>query len=1337
MGEAAHVTCRYPEKYANSSKALCKTTTDCDATVLASRRGLQGVRSLLSDRPSQSFFTVNLTRLTGGDGGEYRCAVLLSPTNLRLLATVHLQMVNITGYTGDSVTVVCPYNNKTSKDNVKFFCQGQDPIECVERGVKVASHFPGLSHFTLREDAMSDLFTVTIDGLTAEDSGIYWCGEHSGEYYFTSAVLLGVHDSVRNNSAKAQTPDGNTMELDSVYEYMNPVTDQQETLPQSFGTEPQYEFVTDHSMCDMSSNNSEQTLKPHTACICKDPEKITASSGGSVNIKCSYDRRFLQRNKYFCKTIGDTGCDILVSNEDTRQPVSPRLNLADQQQDSSFIVSITNLSAEDAGVYWCAAGGSSPSAGPELLTEVHIHVSPVYADEDNEATFKCPYAKGYQNNSKLLCKGECNSRCKDILIKTEGQSHSKTGRFSVYDNATARVFSVTIANLTAEDSGKFWCGVRTGVSDVCTEQQLLVRDVVKGAEGGSVNITCKYKKEKGRPNFLYFCREKDTAKCGIESSLVTSTAPNQGRYVLDEDNHYKHTKKDYEVFSVTITGLTTGDSGIYWCGRSGEERLTVVKLKVIKGNMSSTDGTAHMSLSVMAIGVTAGGILLLSLFAIIIVLRRRKASTAQENSSPTNRNPDPNPIQLGQVYQSLNPATVQHNSVYQNLNPNPSQRQGRDPGQESPHDPVYQSLDPHTMAEMLLLLLLMVTAIGLIPGECNRDFIRITGQLGASLNITCGYPEEYTNDSKVFCVTMGNACGTLVSLKADEEEAKRGRFSLVYDKEERTLRVSIDGLMENETALYWCGARRGLFTDILHVTPVIGHVGGSVKFRCPYGRELEPNPKYFLREDRFHDTSLQTENTLIRSKQGNILVTHGRFSLYDNTTSRVFTVTISNLTAEDSGKYWCVVERNATLNSIPTEHLLNVEGGRGPILTNRKWAGQKEDKVSDPYHIDTIYTEATFPRATHEDPLYSLVQLPRQDPTENIYSLLQLPRNTASELSDSCCGSEAHEGSSSFPIGQGDKCFSSPIGNECKGSSPIGNAGLSCPTGNTYEGSCPIGNASEGSSTCTAEVHGGSSTPVGNVLEGSFTPIGNGHDSSNPIGNAHDSSTSIGNAHDSSSPIANASEGSSTPIGNVHEGSFTPIGNIQEGSSSPISEVHGDSSSTSDTQEGSSPIANECKGSFPTGNAGLSWPTGNTYEGSSTSTAEVHGGTMAIGNVYEGKLVQGLLGASGLGLVEDLLINYVPVAWDWYRTAACQWPGTGTGPAVCQWAGTGGPAACQWAGTGTRLLCAIGLGLVQGLLHASGLGLVQDLLICWVPVTWDWYRTCSYAVCQWPGTDIQ
>ena len=94
-----------------------------------------------------------------------------------------------------------------------------------------------------------------------------------------------------------------------------------------------------------------------------------------------------------------------------------------------------------------------------------------------------------------------------------------------------------------------------------------------------------------------------------------------------------------------------------------------------------------------------------------------------------------------------------------------------------------------------------------LTGECHQDFTRVTGQLGTSVIITCVYPVVYTDHDKIFCVSVGSRCGTLVSMDRNATEAKRGRYSLVYNREERALRVTIDGLMENDTALYWCAAR--------------------------------------------------------------------------------------------------------------------------------------------------------------------------------------------------------------------------------------------------------------------------------------------------------------------------------------------------------------------------------------------------------------------------------------------------------------------------------------------------------------------------------------------------
>ena len=112
-----------------------------------------------------------------------------------------------------------------------------------------------------------------------------------------------------------------------------------------------------------------------------------------------------------------------------------------------------------------------------VFLSILLKVNPVYGDEGNEATFICPYAGVYQRNKKLFSRGECGIWNKDILIiSEEGQTQAQTGRFSLYDNIDARVFSVTMRGLTAKDSGKYVCAVRNRVTDVCTEHELVVRD---------------------------------------------------------------------------------------------------------------------------------------------------------------------------------------------------------------------------------------------------------------------------------------------------------------------------------------------------------------------------------------------------------------------------------------------------------------------------------------------------------------------------------------------------------------------------------------------------------------------------------------------------------------------------------------------------------------------------------------------------------------------------------------------------------------------------------------------------------------------------------------------
>ncbi|XP_051727322.1 CMRF35-like molecule 8 isoform X2 [Ctenopharyngodon idella] len=90
---------------------------------------------------------------------------------------------------------------------------------------------------------------------------------------------------------------------------------------------------------------------------------------------------------------------------------------------------------------------------------------------------RCSYESGYESNSKYFCKGKCSFGNKDIMVKSG--SAAKDERFSLTDDTTNRVFTVTITDLRTEDEGKYWCAVKRTLSftDVYSEIMLQVKQV--------------------------------------------------------------------------------------------------------------------------------------------------------------------------------------------------------------------------------------------------------------------------------------------------------------------------------------------------------------------------------------------------------------------------------------------------------------------------------------------------------------------------------------------------------------------------------------------------------------------------------------------------------------------------------------------------------------------------------------------------------------------------------------------------------------------------------------------------------------------------------------------
>ena len=84
------------------------------------------------------------------------------------------------------------------------------------------------------------------------------------------------------------------------------------------------------------------------------------------------------------------------------------------------------------------------------------------------------------------------------------------------------------------------------------------------------------------------------------------------------------------------------------------------------------------------------------------------------------------------------------------------------------------------------------------------------------------------------------------------------------------------------------------------MTPITGYEGGEVQIICPYHPEDSGKTKLLCK-----DECKRNNEPLIKTQGGQTQAARGRFSLHDSPTAGVFTVNITGLEAEDSGKYWC------------------------------------------------------------------------------------------------------------------------------------------------------------------------------------------------------------------------------------------------------------------------------------------------------------------------------------------------------------------------------------------------------------------------------------------------
>ncbi|XP_070964901.1 CMRF35-like molecule 8 [Oncorhynchus clarkii lewisi] len=218
---------------------------------------------------------------------------------------------------------------------------------------------------------------------------------------------------------------------------------------------------------------------------CLSSFKVTGYSGGTVIIYCDYYIEQRSNEKYFCKRQNSLSCkDQIRTVLRNTWKHSGRFSLYDNTGENYFKVIIRQLTKQDEGTYWC---GVDKPIIPDSYTKVELEVKNDDCCEKSvtetaflggEATIRCNYPEDHEDNIKYFCK-ESNDFKTCVYMIAAHQTTAEAGRFSVSDNRTERFSTVTISDLTEDDTGTYWCGVETSRTEqryitLITQVKLLV-----------------------------------------------------------------------------------------------------------------------------------------------------------------------------------------------------------------------------------------------------------------------------------------------------------------------------------------------------------------------------------------------------------------------------------------------------------------------------------------------------------------------------------------------------------------------------------------------------------------------------------------------------------------------------------------------------------------------------------------------------------------------------------------------------------------------------------------------------------------------------------------------
>ncbi|XP_004685339.1 PREDICTED: polymeric immunoglobulin receptor [Condylura cristata] len=555
-GSSALIRCFYPATSVNrhTRKYWCRQFANGACVTIISSDGYISKnftnRIRITNFPENNTFEVNIANLRSKDSGSYKCG--LGINNRGLSFDVNLKVFQgkdpgswgntkiYTAVPGTTLTIDCPFKPEDVNKLKNVFWKPNSEIQysliANSNGYLDSSHFKDRLEFKPFSGTSESKFILIIKHLQPTDAGSFMCSVDNNpnpqkEKEIRLQILTpgpelvyaDLRSSVRFDCALGSNMEdtaiflcrmnNNSCNVKNYKVVINTVGDIMPTFegrvrlaPKSDGSFSvlivglQKEDA-GHYVCGTHRSGQLQEDAPIQAwhlfvkeetSIPPSPSVITGVKGGSVAVRCPYNPKERDSDKYWCrwKKSQSGDCPLLVHSEGVVQAqlenYKGRLALHEEPGNGTFTVILNQLTAKDAGFYWCLTSGDDHWTTVMKLEIVDgkpkLQVpKDVIAREEEALELPCNVSCQFYSSEKYWCKWT-DRGCKALPSQDKGPNQP-----SVYYNQKKQLINLVLNPVTEKDEGWYWCGVKDGPQYKDTAAVHVTVNKVKAVPGKEVS----------------------------------------------------------------------------------------------------------------------------------------------------------------------------------------------------------------------------------------------------------------------------------------------------------------------------------------------------------------------------------------------------------------------------------------------------------------------------------------------------------------------------------------------------------------------------------------------------------------------------------------------------------------------------------------------------------------------------------------------------------------------------------------------------------------------------------------------------------------------------------